>query len=392
MLCDLCCCACRRLSSDASGRLHRVCDDCVPAAISLATMAEWWADSFATGWFRQAKVEQSSVKLWLQLAEQATGIGELSPQLKAIVETVKGVVRKDVLAVMNGYKLLDDVPWFEVLQQCPRMTTDILFAWDDYNFYIRSVAVMVRLAKLPSLLCDFVINSEPTVRMIQSMTVSCNVDLKYAALAAIAESEDLAGCEWAQRCVESVGIDVNCHDSDKRAAADAFLVSRPQFLAQVAISVTIIPVGPYSAALWRLIFIRVDLFPWAIPYHLNGGGGSDGLSVVAQRVLIDNPELLEHIAVRDSIQPAQVYSPTLWRLICMRSDVFPWAIPRQINSNEPAIRATVEQMVFETPSLLERRGIGDSIRPDGPYSAALWRLICARTDLFPWAKQVRMVI
>ena len=363
-----------------------MCDACIPpSTVAVSRMAEWWADSLASGMF--TRPSQASVKLWLQLAEQAKGLGDTSPQFVAIVETVTRTVRADVLAALKGSRSLDDVPWFSTLQHCPNMADDMLFHWDEYNKWVTDEKAVNRLVKLPSLLSDVVMSSEPTQRLLQRATESPSAATRACALGLILENETIAAIHWARSCATRFVADINSSNVGSQATADACIVAQPSLLERSAVNAAIVQDGPYSAALWRLICSRCDLFPWAIPYHINGTNAE--LRTLAERCLIDDPKLLEQASVREGIRPGGQYSAALWRLVCSRQDLFPWAAPaiiqQHVNSTNPQLRGVAEQLITASPALLEHASVRGSIRRKGPYSIGLWRLICARQDLFPWA-------
>ena len=229
-------------------------------------MAAWWAKSLEGG--PLSRPSEAAVRLWLQLAEQARGLGDSSPQFVRIVATVTRTVRADVLAALKGSRSLDDVPWFSALQQCPHMANDVLFSWDDYNERVSDVKSVARLAKLPLLLSDVVMGSDATMGLLKRMSASKDVQVKYAAVRVLVLNESVAALDWAQRCLDSVGSEMNSADKATQAAADACIVSNPSLLAHGAVKASVTVVGPYSAALWRLICDRRDVYPWAKQVHV----------------------------------------------------------------------------------------------------------------------------
>ena len=345
----------------------------------MSLLAEWWGESLASGPF--TRPSEASVKLWLQLAEQAKGLGDSSPQFVAIVDIVTRIVRADVLAALKGSRSL--VPWFSALQQCPNMAADILFNWDEYNKLVSGERAVAQLAKLPLLLSDVVMGSQPTIHLLQRMALSRDVDVKYSAVQVMMINEDIYGLAWSQRCLDSLGIDVNSLDKRMQAAADACIVANPSLLSRDAITAHVTGDGTYSAALWRQVFERLDLFPWAIPHHINGHSGE--LRAMAEQILIDDPVLLEHPHVSHAIRHDGTYSAVLWRKVFERLDLFPWAIPHHINGRNTELQAIAEQVLLDDPTLLEQRNVREAILPDGRYSVTLWRLIFMRHDGFPWA-------
>ena len=223
-------------------------------------MTEWWSDSLASGLF--ARPSEASVKLWLQLAEQAKGLGDSSPQFVAIVDTVTRTVRADVLAALKGSRSLDDVPWFSTLQQCPNLANDILFSWDEYNTWVSDESAVTRLAKLPLLLSDVVMGSEVTMRLLQHASRSASAAARSHALDVILQNDSVATLDWARSCLLEFVKSINSSDVSARTSADTCILANTSLLAHIAVK-TVIRRGPHSVALWRLICEREDLFPWA---------------------------------------------------------------------------------------------------------------------------------
>lgn len=219
-----------------SGKRHRVCGSCCPAdVISIRTLTEWWSESCSTGSLA-ARPGEAQVKLWLQLAEQAMGLGESSPQFASIVQSVISIVRGDVLSALTGKRSVDNVVWFSVLNQCPMMANEVLFSWDEYNARVSDVGAVDRLARLPLLLCDVVTDSEVTMVLLKrawrSSTLESRALLHHtpAVVTAVASS-----VEWA---VAGVASALTHTFYDEYWVAEMILLRQPSLLTHPLIVAT----------------------------------------------------------------------------------------------------------------------------------------------------------
>ena len=321
-----------------------------PAVHALRTLADWWSQSEL---FSSGPARERAIKLWLQLAEQARGVGDSSMQFATIVDTVVRTVRADVLAALQGRQSLDSVPWFSTLQQCPNMSSYILFNLDEYNKWVSNDSALKRLAKLPLMLSDVMMASESTMRMFRAAAASLDSEIKYAAVPAIVVNESVGVLDWAQRCLDSIGVDVGCDGEQWVKAADSFLVANPALLSRPSVAAGIRRDGKYSLGLWRLVCARQDLFPWALPACLNSESGSERQRA-ADEIVIANPFLLSCEEIAHVICQDGPYSAALWQLICAREDLFPWAKMVRVPL-ETCVVVVVRLRVFGTAAVSSRR-------------------------------------
>ena len=248
-------------SSDASLPAAVRCDDCeLPAAHAMRTLAKWWTQSELSS---SGVVQEPAVKLWIHLAEQAKGLGDFGTQFAAMVNTVTHIIRADVFAALTGDRSLDAVPWFSTLQLCPRMASDVLFSWDEYNSVLCSEGAESRFFRLPRMLIDVLLGSESTTRLLQTMAASSVAEVKLHAIAVIVENEDITHLDWAQRCIEGIAENLHHPDDSVRTLARECVVRNPSLLSHGTVSSAIRHDVQYEASLRWVICSRLDLFPWA---------------------------------------------------------------------------------------------------------------------------------
>ena len=163
-----------------SSRFLKICDHCTPDPVfALRKIADWWSYSEL---FDSVASRESSVKLWLQLAEQTYDMNDSSPQFASVMEAITRIVRSDVLASLDGDRPVEAVPWFSTLQLCPTVTNDILFSWDEYNNRIAGADALCKLAKLPMLLSDVMPHSASMMLLLRRLFASTITQNKAAAL------------------------------------------------------------------------------------------------------------------------------------------------------------------------------------------------------------------
>ena len=203
----LCCLFCD-LRSAGSGTQSHLCDYCMPGAlIALKTLIGWWGDSLSNRRLF-TKPSVSSVKLWLQLAEQSRGFSELCPQFAPVVEVITQAVRVDVLDGLKGYRPLHDIPWFAALQQCPAMVREVLFEWPEFHKWVSEPSAGERLAMLPLLLSEVAADSEGLLAILAASLRSASVKSVLLALQALTASERLLVAAGAGAALDHTGTDI----------------------------------------------------------------------------------------------------------------------------------------------------------------------------------------